>query len=243
MEAMPCKARIAAANWPALPDGESPTGSWRFSTTRARCWLISEAISAESSGTTASDKPVVIDRVDSLGAGDALTAAVKARGCFYLGFSSKCAPEAELANPFSTTPEAQKKVSVVVNLNVRSEARDDAGIIGIIPQNSCVTVERCLTASERRLVPGQFRRQERLGPQAGATPEHVADRDVHQQLRLRAGRSMAPSTWPCRERTPARSPRPLETMRPFGVNLLLRLEECRRAQTVYWGYAPRCPML
>ena len=73
---------------------------------------------------------------------------MKARGCFYLGFSSKCAPEAELANPFSTTPEAQKKVSVVVNLNVRSEARDDAGIIGIIPQNSCVTVERCLTASD-----------------------------------------------------------------------------------------------
>ena len=100
------------------------------------------------SGTTASDKPIVIDRADGLGAGDAIAAAVKARGCFYLGFSSKCAPEAELANPFSTRPEAQKKISVVVNLNVRSEARDDAGILGVIAQNACVTVERCLTASD-----------------------------------------------------------------------------------------------
>jgi uncharacterized protein YraI len=53
-----------------------------------------------------------------------------------------------LANPFSSAPDAEKKINVIVNLNVRAEARDDAGIVGVVPENSCVAVERCLTASD-----------------------------------------------------------------------------------------------
>ncbi|MGB3539434.1 MAG: AprI/Inh family metalloprotease inhibitor [Mesorhizobium sp.] len=100
------------------------------------------------SGTTASNKPIVIDRVGDQGLKDVMAAAVKARGCYYLGFSSKCAPESQLANPFSSAPDAEKKINVIVNLNVRAEARDDAGIVGVVPENSCVAVERCLTASD-----------------------------------------------------------------------------------------------
>ena len=100
------------------------------------------------SGTTVSNKPIVIDRIGGEGARDVVAAAVKARGCYYLGFSSKCAPESQLANPFSSASDAEKKINVIVNLNVRAEARDDAGIVGVVPQNSCVAVERCLTASD-----------------------------------------------------------------------------------------------
>jgi uncharacterized protein YraI len=53
----------------------------------------------------------------------------------------------ELANPVAD-PKAAGKVKVIVNLNVRSEARDDATVEGAIPQNQCVAVDTCLTASD-----------------------------------------------------------------------------------------------
>jgi hypothetical protein len=97
------------------------------------------------SGTTASGKPIIVDRAESGGIHEIIQAAVKKSGCYYLGFTSKCAPEAEVAK---ATVGADKKIEVIVNLNVRKEARPDAGVVGVIPQKSCVTVERCLTASD-----------------------------------------------------------------------------------------------
>lgn len=110
-------------------------------------------------GTTASGLPVILDRVD--GTAGVLDRAVKASGCYFLGFTSKCAPNQELADPLVANPGGDKKVSVIVNLNVRSEARDDAGIVGAVPQGACVAVDTCLTASDGVWCQAQF------GPKTG----------------------------------------------------------------------------
>lgn len=107
-------------------------------------------------GTTATGKPIIFDRADAPGLATLLQAAVKASGCYFLGFADKCATEAELARPMAADPQGENKIKVVVNLNVRAEARDDANVVGIVPQNSCVAVESCLTASDGVWCQAQF---------------------------------------------------------------------------------------
>jgi hypothetical protein len=98
--------------------------------------------------TTAAGRPVVFDRAGAKGLGDQLQAAAKASGCYYLGFTKQCATDADLANPRPAGTQGETKVKVVANLNVRAEARDDAGVVGVVPQSSCVAVDNCLTASD-----------------------------------------------------------------------------------------------
>lgn len=99
-------------------------------------------------GTTASGKSVVFDRVGTNGLAAQLEALVKAAGCVYLGFTDQCAPAAELKDPLKASPSGDRKVQAVVNLTVRAEARDDAEAVGVVPRNSCVTVDACLTAAD-----------------------------------------------------------------------------------------------
>lgn len=107
-------------------------------------------------GTTATGNPVIFDRSGTKGLADLLQAAAKASGCYYLGFSKQCATDANLASPRPAGTQGETKVKVLVNLNVRAEARDDAGIVGIIPQNSCVAVNNCQSASDGVWCRAQF---------------------------------------------------------------------------------------
>ena len=83
-------------------------------------------------GTTADGRLIILDRAD--GTVGVLEAAVKASGCYFLGFTDTCAPMEELADPLVANPAGDKKVKVIVNLNARAEARDDASIVGAVPQ-------------------------------------------------------------------------------------------------------------
>lgn len=106
-------------------------------------------------GTTASGKPVVFDRFGIKGPAQDLLAAAKAGGCAYLGFTKQCATDADLAPP-AAAPDGEAKVKVIVNLNVRTEARDDATIVGVVPQDACVAVDNCLTAADGVWCQAQF---------------------------------------------------------------------------------------
>jgi hypothetical protein len=107
-------------------------------------------------GTTVGGNPVIFDRVGVKGLADQLQAAVKASGCYYVGFGKQCATDADLANPGPVGTQGETKVKVVTNLNVRAEARDDAGVVGIVPQNSCISVNHCLSASDGVWCRAQF---------------------------------------------------------------------------------------
>lgn len=100
------------------------------------------------SGNTKSGVPVILERASASGSADQLQAARQAAGCYYLGFTANCAAEADLAKPARVGSGEPARVKVIVNLNVRAEARDDAGVIGVIPANSCVSTNVCATASD-----------------------------------------------------------------------------------------------
>lgn len=100
------------------------------------------------SGSTISGAPVILERAGAGAPAEQLQAAYRASGCYYLGFTNRCAAKADLAKPASVSQETRARVKVIVNLNVRAEAREDAGIIGVVPINSCVATNTCVTASD-----------------------------------------------------------------------------------------------
>ena len=100
------------------------------------------------SGSTASDQPVILERASMPGIAAVLRSAAEAAGCYYLGFSDKCAPTDELSSPHSMDSKGDYKVKVVVNLNVRSAARADSEVRGVVPINTCLRVEQCVRSSD-----------------------------------------------------------------------------------------------
>lgn len=106
------------------------------------------------SGTSKAGRPLVLERVAAAAIVTPLHAAYTASGCYYLGFSDRCAPESELAKP--SAQDGNARINVVVNLNARAEAREDANIIGVVPANSCVVTDTCITASDGVWCRAQF---------------------------------------------------------------------------------------
>lgn len=96
-------------------------------------------------GTTKSGNPVILDRGSDVP--DGLQTALAASGCYYLGFTDRCATDADLSKP-AAEADTPARVNVIVNLNVRAEARDDAAVIGVAPVNSCIATSTCLAASD-----------------------------------------------------------------------------------------------
>lgn len=92
---------------------------------------------------------IVIERASGDGSSTALARAVQRHRCYYLGTTSKCAPEAALKLPDFTSGEAGlAKIETLGNLAVRTQPRRDASSAGTIPQGTCVRVNQCLTASD-----------------------------------------------------------------------------------------------
>ncbi|WP_343313481.1 AprI/Inh family metalloprotease inhibitor [Brucella sp. BE17] len=96
------------------------------------------------SGTTATGAPLIFEKSGVAGTAAKLKAAERAGGCFYSGFTSKCVHAAQAAPP---APEGAS-VQVLVNLNIRAEARDDAEVVGVVPTQTCVKTELCLMATD-----------------------------------------------------------------------------------------------
>lgn len=100
------------------------------------------------SGNSSIGAPVIFDRVGETAAMDRILEAHKASGCYYLGFSSTCVDDAQLAKPAVPSDGSAARIAILVNLNVRAEAREDASVVGVVPANSCVVTEVCSTASD-----------------------------------------------------------------------------------------------
>lgn len=96
------------------------------------------------SGTTASGSPLILEKVGVAGTAAMLEAARRAGGCVYSGFTSTCVDAAQAAPPAAE----RASVQVVVNLNVRAEAREDAEVVGVVPKQTCVTTDMCVMATD-----------------------------------------------------------------------------------------------
>ena len=96
------------------------------------------------SGDSAIGAPVVLDRAGANAVVEQVAAARQATGCYYLGFTNTCADEAQLAKPTIGGDGSPIQINIMVNLNARIEARDDAEVIGVVPANSCVVADTCV---------------------------------------------------------------------------------------------------
>jgi hypothetical protein len=92
--------------------------------------------------------PVILDRAGDTALIDSILKAREASGCYYLGFTTTCVDEAQLAKPAVASDGSASRIGVLVNLNVRAEARDDAPVLGVVPANSCIVTEICATAAD-----------------------------------------------------------------------------------------------
>ena len=100
------------------------------------------------SGTSSIGAPVILDRAGSNGAMAAILKARQSSGCYYLGFTTTCVDDAQLAKPAVPSDGSAAKISVLVNLNVRAEARDDGEVVGVVPANSCIVTDVCASAAD-----------------------------------------------------------------------------------------------
>ncbi|GHA18808.1 hypothetical protein GCM10007989_12670 [Devosia pacifica] len=99
------------------------------------------------SGTSADGDYFIIERADGGdGSAQALAAATRASGCYYLGTSSVCAAPEQLAPPEAAGQGPQ--IRSLANVNIRAEARADAGVIGVAEANTCLPVSQCALASD-----------------------------------------------------------------------------------------------
>ena len=79
----------------------------------------------------------------------ALAAAIRKHRCVYSGFTSTCAEKADLQAPEMTGDDgAFSSVGVLVKLNVRNQPRNDAPVIGVLNEGTCLKVNYCTTASD-----------------------------------------------------------------------------------------------
>lgn len=92
--------------------------------------------------------PIIMDRVGAPSSMDDILKAREKSGCYYLGFTSTCVDDAQLAKPAVPSDGSGASIDVLVNLNARVEARDDAAVIGVVPAGSCVLTQVCATASD-----------------------------------------------------------------------------------------------
>lgn len=89
---------------------------------------------------------IILERRNGSGAKAALVEAIARYGCYFRGYSSKCAPRSDTKGPVFRNGTA--RIRVLVELNVRMQPRRDAPIIGLVPKGKPVTVNACLTASD-----------------------------------------------------------------------------------------------
>lgn len=75
-----------------------------------------------------------------------LVSALRRHKCYYLGYSAKCADDSATGAPRSETDT--DNIDVLVDLNVRSQPRRNAAVVGVVPRNSEISVNLCLEASD-----------------------------------------------------------------------------------------------
>ena len=98
-------------------------------------------------GSAADGSPLILERRGGNGDASALMATYNASGCYYLGYTQKCAPPAELGKPVAGV-NGKIQVDTDVDVDVRSEPRSDANTVGVVKQGNCVQIDRCVMASD-----------------------------------------------------------------------------------------------
>lgn len=96
-----------------------------------------------------SGQGLIVERAGGDGASVALGNALARHRCYFLGFTRTCAgPDAMAAPQPGAEDAALSRIEVLANLNVRSQPRRDAPVLGVLQEGTSVTVEYCTVASD-----------------------------------------------------------------------------------------------
>ncbi|WP_176440915.1 SH3 domain-containing protein [Oceanicola sp. 22II-s10i] len=103
-------------------------------------------ITGEIEGT---QRAVIVERAAGSQETAALAEAIRKHRCIYVGFTSDCAKKEDLAEPAMTEDGGvYASVGIVARMNVRSQPRSDATVIGVLNEGICLKVNFCTTASD-----------------------------------------------------------------------------------------------
>ncbi|MFO6464333.1 SH3 domain-containing protein [Jannaschia sp. KMU-145] len=91
--------------------------------------------------------PLILERAEGDANSRRIREAITTYRCIFRGFTSTCATPESMARP-APGDEGPARIETLVNLNVRSQPRADAGVIGVVPTGSTVTVDTCLTTTD-----------------------------------------------------------------------------------------------
>lgn len=78
----------------------------------------------------------------------ALNDAIRRYRCVFLGYSSTCAKPTDLEGPTFLDDDSSPEILLLVDLNARSQPRTNASLLGVIPRNTPIVVDECLTAAD-----------------------------------------------------------------------------------------------
>lgn len=96
-----------------------------------------------------SGQGLIVERANGDGASLAISNALGQHRCYFLGFSRTCASPEALASPSPSAENGEgARVEVLANLNVRTQPRRDAAIIGTLAEGTVVNLDYCTRASD-----------------------------------------------------------------------------------------------
>lgn len=100
------------------------------------------------SGALETGSAIVFERIDPGASSQEATTDPMLNGlCLFYGYTATCASEADRLSPVADK-QKNATANVLVKLNARVEPRLDAEIVSVVPQNSCLAVDQCTTASD-----------------------------------------------------------------------------------------------
>lgn len=108
-----------------------------------------------SGGVDGTESSVILERSDGDEASRKLREAISKYRCIYRGFTSKCAQPEELKKA-EFRPTTTTRIRTLVNLNVRTQPRSDAAILGVLPAQAEIVVEECAITTDGIWCEGLF---------------------------------------------------------------------------------------
>lgn len=96
-----------------------------------------------------SGQGLIVERADGDGAAVAISNALGRHRCYFIGFTRTCAgPDVMAAPQPSAEDPSLGRIEVLANLNVRTQPRRDAAVIGVVKEGTPVAVDYCTVASD-----------------------------------------------------------------------------------------------
>lgn len=90
---------------------------------------------------------VILERATGDASSRAISQAISTYKCIFRGATDTCATADDLTQ-VSFSGDTPPAIQTLVNLTVRDQPRADAPSVGVVPRDTVVTVEQCLTTSD-----------------------------------------------------------------------------------------------